>query len=339
MDINIGIIGGGQIIYQGLIIPVWQTKVAAVYGIASRNLEKAKVCAVQGKIPYVFAAFDELLQCPEINLVYIALPNHLHGEMIIKAAEQGKHILVEKPICLSTKEFEAISAVCEKNRVHLLEGIMVQHHPWQHYLKQFIQQESLGCLRQVVTRISFIPQYDINSNYRAYPQYGGGCFFDLGPYWVQFIQSILGLEVNSLEGRSDFGGIHQADISFQAKMFFPREIEASLLASFERPYEASHELIFEKGKVKVDNFFKPNMGRHTLKLHIENNKLRQNETIEFPPQNYFINQLEFFVAAVKGMIPNIDIRDSGQRVRVMELIYQDALHKRPPAPDVTEWSR
>ncbi|HEX3045931.1 MAG TPA: Gfo/Idh/MocA family oxidoreductase [Bacillota bacterium] len=324
MDINIGIIGSGQIIYQGLVMPVMQTKVATVYGIASRNLEKAQSCAVKCKIPHVFATFDELLGCPEINLVYVALPNHLHSEMIIKAAEQGKHILVEKPVCLSTEEFGAICAACEKNQVHLLEGIMVQHHPWQRYLQQFITEGSLGRLQQVVTKISFIPQYDLNCNYRAYPEYGGGCFFDLGPYWVQFIQSILGLEVNSLEGRSDFSGSHQADLSFQAKLFFPREIEASMLASFERPYEASHELVFEKGIVKVDNFFKPNMGRHKLTLWIENQELGQNEAIKFPPQNYFINQLEFLVEVIKGTARNIDIRDSGERVRMMDLIYRDA---------------
>ncbi len=324
MDINIGILGCAKIVYNAVIIPVWQSQRVKVHGIASRSFEKAESYALRCKIPHVFKSYDDLLKCNEIDSVYIALPNHLHKEMIISAAEHKKHILVEKPVCINTGEFQSVKSACEKNGVHLLEGLMVQHHPWQSCISQYIQNRRLGCLKKIDTKISFIPKYDINDNYRAHPEYGGGSFYDLAPYWIQFVQSILGLDTVSFEGKSDFSGPNSCDFTFSAKMRFGKDIEANFLASFEMPYEASHEILFEKGSIKIENFFRANMGKHKMSLNIEDRESGTAEEVGFPPQNYYINQLEFFSDVIKGDRKNIDIDESGERVKMMEAIYNNA---------------
>jgi NDP-hexose-3-ketoreductase len=323
-NINLGIIGCAKVVYPAVILPVRQCRNLRIQGIASRNLAKAQSYAAQCKIANVYQNYDALLADEAVDLVYIALPNHLHGAMIRKAAEARKHIWVEKPLCLDVTEFAAVRSACAKHRVQLLEGIMVQHHPWQSYLKQYIQDRRLGALQKVRTQISFIPKYDLAGNYRSHPEYGGGCFFDLSPYWLQFIQVILGLEPDSYEGCSDFSGINRSDFAFAAQMRFRDGVAAEFAASFEQAYTANHELIFTQGRLRVENFFRANLGKHQIALQIENWESGATEVVAFPPQNYYLNQLEFLVKVVAGETANIDLEESGQRVKLMELIYRDA---------------
>jgi NDP-hexose-3-ketoreductase len=327
MKLRTGIIGCAKILYAALILPAWQCKDLELYGIASRNFQKAQSYAAQCKIPQVYRDYDALLADETIDLVYIALPNHLHWEMVVKAAEARKHILVEKPICLYTMDFAAIRSAWGKSRIQLLEGIMVQHHPWQSYIKQFIGEHSLGSLQKINTQISFIPKYDLKDNYRSHPEYGGGCFFDLAPYWLQFIQSIMGLEPDAAEGWSAFDGVNRCDFTFSARMEFPDGVEANFRASFEQPYAATHEMIFEDGRLKVENFFAANLGNRKITLQVENWRSGGGDVVEFPPQNYYRNQLLFFTQVLKGVANNIDLRESGQRVKIMEEIYRNAKHR------------
>jgi predicted dehydrogenase len=322
--VKLGVIGCAKILYTAVVLPARQIPSLQIHGIASRGLAKAQSYAAQCKIPNVYPDYESLLADAALDLVYIALPNHLHREMIIKAAAAGKHILVEKPICLNTAEFAAIQAACERRRVQLLEGIMVQHHPWQSYLRQDIAARRLGALQRINTRISFIPKYDLAGNYRSHPEYGGGCFFDLAPYWLQFIQAVIGLEPDWATGWSDFRGVNQCDYSFQATMRFGAVVEATLTASFEQPYAARHELLFAKGRITMANFFQANLGKRQVILEIEDWEAGTTEVVAFPPQNYYLNQLEFLVKVVTGATANIDLRESGRRVRLLEQIYQDA---------------
>jgi NDP-hexose-3-ketoreductase len=323
-QIKLGIIGCAKVVYPAVILPARQCHNLRIWGIASRNFAKAQSYAAQCKIPNVYQNYDDLLADEAIDLVYIALPNHLHGAMIRKAAEAHKHIWVEKPLCLDATEFAAVRSACVKHRVELLEGIMVQHHPWQSYLQQYIQDCPLGVLQKVRTQISFIPRYDLAGNYRSHPEYGGGCFFDLSPYWLQFIQVILGLTPDSYEGRSDFSGINRSDFSFSAQMRFSDGVTAEFTASFERAYSANHELIFARGRLGLENFFRANLGRRQITLQIDNWESGATEVVAFPPQNYYLNQLEFLVKVVAGEAANIDLEESGRRVKLMELIYRDA---------------
>jgi NDP-hexose-3-ketoreductase len=322
--VKIGVIGCGKILYTALVLPAWQSQSLQIQGIASRSFAKAQSYAAQCKIPNVYQNYEDLLDDEALDLVYIALPNHLHRELIIKAAAAGKHILVEKPLCLSTAEFAAIQSACARHRVHLLEGIMVQHHPWQSYLKQYIAERHLGALQKLNTRISFIPKYDLTGNYRSHPECGGGCFFDLSPYWLQFIQAMIGLEPDWAVGWSDFSGSNQCDYSFWAKMRFGAGVEANLTVSFEQPYTARHELNFAKGRIIMADFFQANLGKRQVGLKIENWETGATEVVTFPPQNYYLNQLEFLVKVVTGATANIDLGESGRRVKLMELIYRAA---------------
>src|SRR4051794_25162963 len=97
--------------------------------IASRSLEKAREAATRDGIPTAYGSYNELLQSPDIDAVYIPLPNHMHDEWTRKAADAGKHVLCEKPLTVKADDAEKLVAYCRSKNVRLMDGFMWPHHP------------------------------------------------------------------------------------------------------------------------------------------------------------------------------------------------------------------
>ena len=109
--INWGILGAAAIAKDQLMPAIKQSTNSNLMALASREIEKAKIIAEANNIPKCYGSYDELLNDPQIDAVYIPLPNHLHMEYTIKAIQKGKHVLVEKPICLKSNDVEEIIKV------------------------------------------------------------------------------------------------------------------------------------------------------------------------------------------------------------------------------------
>lgn len=129
-----GIIGCSTILPRAIIGPAKAIDNLCIYGIASRKRSKADEYAKKYKIDRVFDSYEDLLNCEDIHCVYIALPNDLHIEWVLKAINANKHVLVEKPMCLKSDEFDLILKEYEKKNIKILEGLAIQHPP-PHYLK------------------------------------------------------------------------------------------------------------------------------------------------------------------------------------------------------------
>ncbi|WP_246096079.1 Gfo/Idh/MocA family protein [Paenibacillus sinopodophylli] len=323
--IQIGVLGCAQIVERALITPISQVSGLLVHGIASRGADKAKQYASHYHIPIAFESYEELLQCEDIELVYIALSNDLHKEWAVKAVQANKHVLLEKPLCLNLKEYAAIESANVGGK-HILEALMVQHHPWQHSLRAMVEDNRYGRLLRTESAICIVPREDISQNYRSMPEKGGGSFHDLGCYWLQFLQKTTGLSarLNSFSGRSAFDGPNGCDMTFMAEMNREDGFHASLITSFERSYKASHTLFFEKAKVTVPDFFRASLGNYKITIKIERSDAVALEKMEFEPQSYYVNQLAFFRDVVAGHKPNIAISESYERIRLSQHIYQSA---------------
>lgn len=321
---NIGVIGCAAILPRVLFEPVKSIGHLQVYGVSSRTRVKAEAYAEQYGIPVVFDSYEALLDSPEIDFVYIMLCNDLHAEWIVKAIEAGKHVLVEKPLCLNGKEADRIRQAHERGRVHVLEGLMVQHHPWQRSIKDIVDSGAYGALRTIESTISFLPKESFQTNYRSFPERGGGSFYDLGCYWLQFLQAVAELELESYRGQSTFDGPNGADWTFHAELQLAGGVPARLTTSFEMPYKAAHMLIFEHAIVSMEDFFRANLGFYKVSFKVTD--LRTNETrkVMFEPQSYYVNQLCFFSDVIDGLKTNIPLEASLERIILQENIYQAA---------------
>ncbi|MDP4095711.1 Gfo/Idh/MocA family oxidoreductase [Paenibacillus sp. P96] len=325
IPVRFGVIGCSSIVPRALLESARYVGDAEVVAVVNRTAAKAEKMAERYGIGTVHRTPEELLSDSQVDAVYIALSNDLHAQWIIKALNAGKHVLVEKPLCLHTDELEGIESALDlrQDGLCLLEGVMVRHHPWQDRLHVMVADRRFGRLRTVETRLCIPAKNGHADNYRSRPEQGGGCFRDLGVYWLQFLQTIVGLKGASFHGQSSFAGPGGCDWTFEAQAEYLDGLSASALFSFERPYRCSHTLTFDHAVVTLNDCFRANLGFYKMTLRIQHPGQPPAKT-EFRPMNYYVNQLDYFCRTVRGMAAPVPFQESAERIRLLESIYKSA---------------
>jgi len=321
--IKLGILGTADVIGRSLIEPSKKVERLNIYAIASRSEEKAKSIAEKYSIPNYFSGYDTLLNNKEIDAVYIPLINSLHADWTIKAIKAGKHVLIEKPLCLNSEDLKRIKECLDDHpEVVVLEGLMSQHHPFSDKLLEIIKNKKYGALKSLKTKAS----YNINepNDFRLFPEKGGSVFFEEGLLWCHLTQICLGLEPLDFDTQCDFNGPNGGDHIFQTKLTFQNGVTSELFCSYAHPYQADHFINFEKAEIKIKNFWRPTFGFQKLKMEINNFNSVENEDYVFESQNYFFNQLNFFIDVIEKKKKNIPIHESFERIELMEKIYNKA---------------
>jgi predicted dehydrogenase len=162
------------------------------YGVASRDLEKAKRYAKQWGIAKPFGSYEELLADPKVDFIYCPLPNHLHYAYIKKSADAGKPILCEKPICMNAKEAADAAEYCEKKGVLLMEAFMYRFHPQWTRAVEIVRCGELGSIMSTSGILCFNLQDA--KNIRNIPEAGGGSIYDVGCYSASAARLLMGAE-------------------------------------------------------------------------------------------------------------------------------------------------
>ncbi|CAH2065655.1 unnamed protein product [Thlaspi arvense] len=164
---------------------------AVIAAVASRSLEKAKLFASSNGYPEsakIYGSYESILEDSEVDALYIPLPTSLHVEWAIRAAEKGKHILLEKPVAMNVAEFDKIVLACETNGVQIMDGTMWAHHPRTAKLKEFLfDSERFGQLKNVHSCFTLAGDEDfLENNIRVKPDLDGlGALGDLGWYAIR----------------------------------------------------------------------------------------------------------------------------------------------------------
>lgn len=177
-----------------------------LYGIASRNLDKTKEFQDLFGFTNTYGSYEELLDDENIDVVYIPLPNHLHGEWIKKAAKAGKHILCEKPIAASTKELEEVLEVCKENKVILMEAFAYLHSPIIKEIKQVIKNGEIGDITFIES--TFVAPSPPTTDIRMRKETLGGSIYDLGCYPISLILNFMDekpIDVKAIANFTDAG--------------------------------------------------------------------------------------------------------------------------------------
>ena len=187
-----GIIGVANIFQKAFLLPMQNSEMVELYGIASRNPEKAKKASETFGIPHYYPSYEALLADKSIDAVYIPLPNHLHLEWIKKAADAGKHILCEKPLTLNAGESREAIEYTKKKRVLLMEAFMYRFHPQWIRAKEIVDSANLGAVRAVHTFFSY--SNNDPKNIRNILETGGGAIYDIGCYAVSAARYFFGKE-------------------------------------------------------------------------------------------------------------------------------------------------
>ena len=205
--LNWGVLGTANIAKTVTIPAMMEAYNCNLYGIASRDIAKAIEFQDLFAFENVYGSYEELLEDDNIDVVYIPLPNNLHGEWIKKAAKAGKHILCEKPITGSKKELEEVLDVCKENNVLLMEAFAYLHSPIIKEIKQVIDSGEIGEITFIES--TFLIPPPSADNIRMKKDCYGGSTYDVGCYPISLILNFVGEKPINVKAIGDFteGGI------------------------------------------------------------------------------------------------------------------------------------
>ena len=291
--------------------------------IASRSLEKATAAAKDANIAKAYGSYDELLNDPNIDAVYIPLPNHMHEEWTKKAADRGKHVLCEKPLTVTAAEAERLIAYCRSKNVRLMDGFMWPHHPRTQKIRQFLDSGAIGPVKKVVAAFTFNLDGLPTSNIRMQPQAGGGGLLDVGCYTTYAIRWWMGADPVKVWANATF--VNDVDVAMSGVFTFADGRTANFDCGFTHPLRTWVEIVGTTGIVRIPNLWIPDDAAVFQVVRQDGDFGTVVEEIATPGQNQMIHMLDDFAAAVwenRECTPNPD--EAVKSLKVMDALAKSA---------------
>lgn len=313
-----GVLGTARIVRKT--IPALQaTKNGDVVGIASRTEGKAREYADKHGIPLAFGSYEALLASPDIDAVYIPLPNALHLEWILRSLDAGKHVLCEKPLAMSAAECEEIARRAEETGLKVMEGFMYRFHPRFEKLQELLAADAVGTLTFVHVGHSFDAGGD--DNIRWYSGLGGGALFDTGCYCVNVSRMVTAQEPTDIAAFGNYrdandGG--QIDTSIAGMLRFPGSATVLFDTGVNLERRNFLEITGTGGRLYLDNPF----GLLEEDSVLEEHHFGQNTVYHrVKGENHFVRMGEHFADSVLNGTPlRYDLADAANNARVLEAL-------------------
>jgi predicted dehydrogenase len=302
-------------INNSVIKPIKESKNHQLVAVASRSLDKAIAYAAEKGIPKAYGSYDELLADPQVDAVYISLPNRFHAEWTIKACQAGKNVLCEKPLALSLEEVDAIQVAAQKAGVVVEEAFMYRHHPLTLKVKEMLDKDAVGRIRMIRGVFTFFLAESKKG--RLVPA-GGGSLWDVGCYPINCIRTMLNAMPEDVFCWQVTGPTG-VDLNFSGEMRFPGDILAQFQSGFNAREYTSMEIMGESGSLFVSNPFSPG-------INDEINYLTdQRETILEKGMDSYIGELDDMADCIlMGKSPLITLEDSRKNTKVILACIESA---------------
>ncbi len=274
-----------------LVIPgAHESAKADLVAVASRDADRARQYAAEWQIERSYGSYEALLADPEIEAVYISLPNTLHVEWSIRALEAGKHVLCEKPLSRHPADVEAAYAAADDADRFLMEAFMYRHNPQTKRVAELVAAGAIGELRLVRSTFSY-GLYDVG-NIRLHPELEGGSLMDVGCYCVSGSRLFAG-EPERVYGEARFGETG-TDWVFAATMRFPGDVLAQFDCGTALAERDELELVGSEGSLFLDDPW------HCRRPAIELRRGGEVERTLLEPADSYRLQLENLSDAIRG---------------------------------------
>jgi D-xylose 1-dehydrogenase (NADP+, D-xylono-1,5-lactone-forming) len=286
-----------------------------VVAVASRDRARAEAYAHEQGIERAYGSYEALLEDPEIEAVYISLPNSLHVEWSIRSLEAGKHVLCEKPLDRRPDAVErAFDATDRADRI-LMEAFMYRHNPQTAKVVELVSGGAVGVLRLVRSSFSF--SLADTENVRLAAALDGGALMDVGCYCVSGSRLLAG-EPEEVFGRQVVGA-GGVDVLFAATMRFPGEVVGQFDCGFVLPVRDELEVVGEEGSLFLDDPW------HARTPVIELRREGGIERIPLDPVDSYRLELENLGDAIAGRAsPLLGREDALGQARTIEALYRSA---------------
>jgi predicted dehydrogenase len=310
--LKIGVLGAAKIAPGALIKPARRTGRAEVVAVAARDVDRARAYAKKNKIPRVLDSYEALLADPELDAVYIPLPNGLHGHWTIAALQAGKHVLCEKPFTANADEARHVAeAAAAHPGLVVMEAFHYEYHPMTRRLVEIVQSGELGIIKEI--DINFAAPLAKPGDIRYRLDLAGGAMMDMGCYPISLLRLLAaGPRVTGATAKLSSPGVDRA---MDARFSLPEGGTARVRCSmFSKSVLRLHaEVIGSEGSLSVFNPFAPQYGH---RVRIENASGTRRE--KFSRRATYDYQLEAFASAVEDGAPFPTT--AVDAIRTMELI-------------------
>jgi len=283
--------------------------------VASREQSKADAYARDWGIERAYGSYDALLEDPDVEAVYISLPNTMHCEWSIRALEAGKHVLCEKPLSRHPEDVGRAFDAAENAGRLLSEAFMYRHHPQTTRLVELVRKGAIGELRLIRSTFSY-SLYDAE-NIRLRTDVEGGSLMDVGCYCVSGSRLLAG-EPESVFGQA-YVGPSGTDWVFVGAMRFPGGVFAQFDCGTCLPNRDELEVIGTEGSLFLDDPW------HCRTPVIELRREGEVERIELDPADSYQLELENLSDAILGEAPLLLGRDDAvAQARALEALHRSA---------------
>lgn len=314
-----GILGAAKFAREFMARAIHAAEGAEFAALATSSAEKAAPFQTFQPNLRVHTDYDALLADPDIDAVYIPLPNHLHIEWTLKALDAGKHVLVEKPLAMNADEFGPVIAKRDETGLLAAEAFMIVHHPQWLKAKELYESGAVGELILVDGVFSYDNRTDTN-NIRNRPETGGGSLPDIGVYTFGSARFVTGEEPNSVCA-ADIRRENGVDVFAHVTADFPsfRYSSVTSMRMFPRQYMAFHG---DKGVITLTAPFNANVfGPAMLTIERAGQVV---ETHRWPGANHYVNQVENFCKSVKtGAAYPCPLEFSAGTQRMIDMVWAD----------------
>ncbi len=282
---------------------------------------RAATVAADLGIPQAYGSYEELLAAHDVDAVYIPLPNHLHAEWTMRAADAGKHVLCEKPLTLDVGEASEVIDHCKAAGVLLQEAFMYRFHPQWLRTKQLVDDGRIGELRAVQVWFSYFN--DDAANIRNIAEFGGGALMDIGCYPISVARWLLGAEPDDVQAIAHHDLMSGVDILTSAMMRFGTAHATFTVSTRTELYQRVH-VIGTSGRIEVEIPFNAPTDRPTRIFITAGGQpptAPATETEEFAPADQYTLQADAFAqAALGGMSAPLPPNDAHANMAVIDAI-------------------
>jgi predicted dehydrogenase len=316
-----GILGVARI--NDRLLPAFaRSATADLRAIASRDGDRARAAASQAGIATAHGSYEALLADPQVDAVYIPLPNHLHDEWTRKAADAGKHVLCEKPLTTDAASARALVEYCRAKGVKLMDGFMWPHHPRTARLREVIDSGDIGTVTHVAGSFTFRLGLD-PANIRLKPEAGGGSLLDVGCYPVFGIRWAFGSEPVRVfaSATCEYG----VDVATSGLLWLADGRVGAFDCGFTSPLRQWLEITGTEGVIRVQDMWLPDA---SASFTIERDE--KPEVVSVPGHDQIVCMLDDFSRAVLHGDPvRPDASEAVRTLAVLDALARSAREGRP----------
>ena len=317
-----GVLGWAKIARECIIPAIQRSSNSEFHAVGSRDAAKLAECRKMFLGAKTYLSYDEVLGDPEVDAVYIPLPNSMHREWTLKAAEQGKHVLCEKPIALNSAECREMIDACASNGVTLMEAFMYRYTFRTRKTLEILRSGALGDIKFISSTFRYLLANP--SSIKLQSGLGGGSLYDVGCYPVNFVGMVTDEIAGSGPGKAPLpesvcaelvraGGV---DMIFSSLMKYPSGLIASVNSGFNAQRRLFSEIVGTKGGLEIPDTFFDNAGALTL--------VTGDERREIPVEasdRYRFEIEDFAEAILQRRAPQFALAETQRNMEVLDRLF------------------